>query len=101
MLTMNLSTIMLVLLMAYLWQTNSLTYEIGVLKKLVKSMHVLIMAKFTEIANEIMSMRNETLLYLNSLQNTTATTLHLVYNNSRKLDMLNSKLDTYLPLHVE
>ncbi|AKN80607.1 GP16 [Perigonia lusca single nucleopolyhedrovirus] len=97
---MNYSAVALILLLAYMWQSGSLLHEIETVKRLLVLVYEMIEFKFNVIFDELTSIRNETIFYLDRLQNTTKQTLELVYNNGRNIDKINTKIDTLLAATV-
>ncbi|ACF05390.1 GP16 [Adoxophyes orana nucleopolyhedrovirus] len=93
---MNYSTLALLLLMAYLWHSNSLMKEINYIKEILNALYKIVESKLYTLLDEVEAMRNETLLYLVQLHNITLYTMSVVKNNSLKIDSLHDKLDRLL-----
>ncbi|AXS67769.1 gp16 [Cryptophlebia peltastica nucleopolyhedrovirus] len=96
---MNYSCVALVLLLAYLWHAGSLMEEINAIKELLSDTYEMIETKFYTMTREIKHMRNETMFFLNQIHNTTMETIQLVTNNSKKIDEMNTKIDTLISFH--
>ncbi|AAY84064.1 GP16 [Chrysodeixis chalcites nucleopolyhedrovirus] len=93
---MNYSALALVLLLAYLWQTGSIAYELAAIKKLLTFIYRAIEDRFDSIVYDMAKFRNDTMSYLNRIQNTTKFTYDLVMTNGNKIDMINQKIDTII-----
>lgn len=93
---MNYSAVALILLVAYMWHAGSLMREIYTIKQLLMTIYEMIENKFHSLGEELTSFRNQSTAIFQQLQNNTKYTIDLVVNNSRKLDILNTKIDVIL-----
>nr|QED39926.1 GP16 [Spodoptera frugiperda multiple nucleopolyhedrovirus] len=93
---MNFSGAALVLLAAYLWYANSMANEINLVKKFLLLIYETTKTKFDDVT-KLMSDYHETIVQnLEKLHNMTKHSIDLIVINSRKIDVINGKIDSLL-----
>lgn len=93
---MNYSALALMLLAGYLWYANSLHNEIIVIKKLLLLIYESVQANFDSITTNLAQYQETVLTRLSKLQNMTTHSVDLILINSKKIDVINDKIDTLL-----
>lgn len=93
---MNYSCVALVLLVAYLWHAGSLTQELSAVKRLLLATYETIESGFSSFTDEMEQWKSESLRFLKTVHGNTHQLLDLILNNSRKIDGINSKIDTII-----
>nr|QNH90485.1 gp16 [Mamestra configurata nucleopolyhedrovirus A] len=93
---MNYSTVILLVVAAYLWHANSLHNEIAVIKKLLVVIYESVEAKFNNISQEMSTFHTSVMTTMTRLHNMTRHSIDLILVNSRKIDDINGKIDTLL-----
>lgn len=93
---MNYSAIAVVALLAYMWHTNGLNNEISTIKKLLVVIYESVQAKFDSISNDLVQYHTTVLTSLSKLHNMTKHSVDLILVNSRKIDVINNKIDALL-----
>ncbi|WBB27260.1 GP16 [Mythimna sequax nucleopolyhedrovirus] len=93
---MNYSTVILLVVAAYLWHTNSLHSEIAVIKKLLVVIYESVEAKFNNISQEMSVFHTSVMTTMTRLHNMTRHSIDLILVNSKKIDDINGKIDTLL-----
>jgi hypothetical protein len=96
---MNYSTVALVLVAAYLWHANSLGNEIAVIKKLLVVIYESVEAKFDSMSKEMGIFHTSVMETMSRLHNMTRHSIDLILINSKKIDVINGKIDTLLQNH--
>ncbi|AAZ38176.1 GP16 [Agrotis segetum nucleopolyhedrovirus A] len=96
---MNYSALALVLLAAYLWHANSLQNEMTMIKKLLVVIYESIQARFEDISTNLAQYHETVLNNLSKLHNMTKHSVDLILVNSKKIDVINNKIDTLLENH--
>ncbi|ACI28716.1 GP16 [Agrotis ipsilon multiple nucleopolyhedrovirus] len=96
---MNYSAVALVLLAAYLWHANSLHNELNVIKKLLVVIFENAQARFDAITANLAEYHESVLTSLAKLHNMTKYSVDLVLVNSKKIDVINNKIDSLLESH--
>ncbi|QNV47853.1 glycoprotein 16 [Alphabaculovirus altersperidaniae] len=93
---MNYSAIALVLLTTYLWYANSMTGEIAIVKKLLLLIYEKLQANFDNVTSVMTEYHDSVMLNLSKLHNMTKHSVDLILINSKKIDVINNKIDTLL-----
>ncbi|AUV65272.1 GP16 [Alphabaculovirus myunipunctae] len=93
---MNYSAVALVLVCAYLWYANSLQNEIGIIKKLLVVIYESVDAKFNVLMQDIHRYHETVLQSISRLHNMTKHSVDLILVNSKKIDIINGKIDKIL-----
>ncbi|AIZ48569.1 gp16 [Agrotis segetum nucleopolyhedrovirus B] len=96
---MNYSAVALVLLAAYLWHANSLHNEFNVIKKLLVVIFESVQARFDTITMNLAEYHESVLTSLSKLHNMTKYSVDLVLVNSKKIDVINNKIDILIKTH--
>ncbi|AUF81648.1 ac130 [Malacosoma neustria nucleopolyhedrovirus] len=90
---MNLSAIMLCILVVYMWHAGSLTHEVKVIKRILIAVYETLEQKTAQLTEDMFAFKNELMLMVNKLHNDTVA---LIMNNTKKIDMINDKIDVLL-----
>lgn len=93
---MNYSAAALILLTTYLWYANSLQNEIGFIKKFLFVIYETMEQKFDQVINVLNEYHEDVMTGLDKIQNMTKHSIDLILINSKKIDVINNKIDTLM-----
>lgn len=93
---MNYSLTALILLLAYMWHSGTLLQEVAIIKRLLVATYEIVQVKFDTIINDLHQAQRDIIKYVDNVHNTTLSTFSLVVDNSKKIDVLNDKIDIIL-----
>ncbi|QAT90296.1 GP16 [Spodoptera exempta nucleopolyhedrovirus] len=93
---MNYSAAALILLTTYLWYANSLQNEIGIIKKFLFVIYETMEQKFDQVINVLNEYHEDVMTGLDKIQNMTKHSIDLILINSKKIDVINNKIDTLM-----
>ncbi len=95
---MNYSSVALLVLLAYLWQSGNLVHEVTAIKGFLNVMYETIEYRFDLLVEDLSSLRKDTLNMLDKIQNTTRNTYDMVISNGNKIDLINNKIDNLVAM---
>jgi phage-related protein len=93
---MNYYAATLVVLVTYLWYANSMSNEIAIVKKLLLLIYETIQSNFENLTNVMTEYHESVMSNLSKLHNMTKHSVDLILINSKKIDVINNKIDTLL-----
>ncbi|QED40637.1 GP16 [Chrysodeixis includens nucleopolyhedrovirus] len=93
---MNYSSVALIVLLVYLWQTGNLMHEVTAIRKFLNVLYETIEYRFDSIMADLSALRKDTFSMLARIQNTTLETYGLVVSNGNKIDVINNKIDSII-----
>ncbi|AXU41610.1 GP16 [Spodoptera eridania nucleopolyhedrovirus] len=93
---MNYYAVTLIALTTYVWYANSMTNEIAIVKKLLLLIYETLQTNFENITNVMTEYHDSVMLNLSKLHNMTKHSVDLILVNSKKIDVINNKIDTLL-----
>ena len=93
---MNYFATTLVVLAAYLWYANSINNEFAIVKKLLVLIYETIQENFQHVTKIMSKYHDDVIINLSKLHNMTKHSIDLILINSKKIDVINDKIDSLL-----